>query len=184
MRTGRAVHLLVVRVLTTRARRGVLEVGAVRLPCALGRSGIVRRKREGDGGTPAGRWPLRTAHVRADRSAGPVHRPGRRLAVRPLRPDDGWCDAVGDRNYNRAIRHPYPASAERMWRADGLYDIVVVMGYNDGPRCRGRGSAIFLHCARETGDGLAPTEGCIALRRRDLARLLPHLTRCTVVAVG
>ena len=89
--------------------------------------------------------------------------------MRAIRPRDGWCDAPADRNYNRPVRHPYPASAERLWRADGLYDVVVVLGYNDRPRVRGRGSAIFMHVARP---GYAPTEGCIALARPHLLRVL------------
>lgn len=88
-------------------------------------------------------------------------------------PTDGWCDDSSDRNYNRHILHPYPASAEHLWRSDGLYDLVVVLGYNDQPRQPMRGSAIFLHCARPD---LAPTEGCIAVARADLLRLLPLLS--------
>ena len=94
------------------------------------------------------------------------------LPARPVRPDQGWCDAAGDRNYNRPVRHPYPASAERLWRHDALYDLVVVLGYNDRPRVHGRGSAIFLHVAQP---GYAPTEGCVALRRDHLVRLLAAL---------
>jgi L,D-peptidoglycan transpeptidase YkuD (ErfK/YbiS/YcfS/YnhG family) len=101
--------------------------------------------------------------------------------MRATRIEDGWCDAPGDRNYNRPISHPYPASAERMWRQDQLYDIVVVLGYNDRPRIRGRGSAIFLHVAR---GNLAPTEGCIALRRSDLEKLLPLIGGRTTLRIG
>ena len=79
-----------------------------------------------------------------------------------MRPDEGWCDAPADRNYNRSVKHPYRASAERLWRADGLYDVLVVLDYNERPRVRGRGSAIFVHVARPD---YAPTEGCIALAR-------------------
>jgi len=97
--------------------------------------------------------------------------------VRPIAPDDGWCDAPGDRNYNRPVRHPYPASAERLWREDGLYDIVVVLSHNVRPRVRGAGSAVFMHLARP---GYRPTEGCIALKREHLLRLLE---RCRTLRV-
>jgi L,D-peptidoglycan transpeptidase YkuD (ErfK/YbiS/YcfS/YnhG family) len=103
------------------------------------------------------------------------------LPLRTLRPTDGWCDAAQDRNYNRLVRHPYPASAERLWRADGLYDILVVLGHNDRPRIRNRGSAVFLHVAR--GD-LGPTEGCIALRRADLLKLLPLIGTRAVLRIA
>lgn len=154
--------------LSRRATRGVLAFDGLRCPCALGRSGMSAMKREGDGATPIGCWPVREVLYRRER--GP--RPRCALPIRPLRPNDGWCDAAGDRNYNRPVRHPYPASAERLWRDDHLYDLIVVLGYNDRPRRRGRGSAIFLHLARAN---LAPTEGCIALDRRSALRLLAAL---------
>lgn len=92
----------------------------------------------------------------------------------------GWCDAPADANYNREIEHPYPASAEHLWRQDRLYDLVVVTGYNVEPRSRQRGSAIFLHVARPD---FAPTEGCIAMRRQDLQRLLSVIRTPTEIVI-
>jgi L,D-peptidoglycan transpeptidase YkuD (ErfK/YbiS/YcfS/YnhG family) len=149
----------------------------MQVPCALGRGGIVRVKREGDGATPAGRLPLRRIWYRADRVARPVTG----LPTRAIRPDDGWCDAPGDRNYNRPVVIPYGASHERMWRDDGLYDIVIELGWNDRPRIRGRGSAIFLHIARPD---YAPTEGCVALAREHMMRLLPSLRPRSTLVIG
>ena len=144
---------------------GVLSYGPLRLPCALGPSGVRPRKREGDGATPQGLWPLRRVLYRADR----MRRPRTDLPIAATKPTDGWCDASGDRNYNRQVVLPYGGSAESLWRSDDVYDLVVIMGFNDAPRVRGHGSAIFLHIARP---GFAPTAGCIALRRGDLLRLL------------
>ena len=159
--------------LSAAATRGVVRLGGLAFPCALGRSGRSVRKREGDGATPVGRWRLLRVLYRSDRG----RRPSTRLPVRPIAPDDGWCDAPGDRNYNRPVRHPYPASAERLWREDGLYDIVVVLSHNVRPRVRGAGSAVFMHLARP---GYRPTEGCIALTREHLLRLLE---RCRTLRV-
>lgn len=156
------------RSLGARATKGWLACGNLRLPCALGRSGIASRKREGDGATPRGAFRLEAARFRPDRIA----RPRAGLPLAALHPDEGWCDAASDRNYNRRVRHPYPASAERLWRQDGLYDALIVVDYNRRPRIRGRGSAIFMHVASE---GLAPTEGCVALARRDLMKLLARI---------
>ena len=128
---------------------------------ALGRSGIRALKREGDGGTPLGRFPIRQVLYRADR----VPRPRTRLPVRAIRADDGWCEDPADRNYNRLVSLPPRRSADRLIRADHLYDLMLVLGHNDRPRVRGKGSAIFMHLARP---GYAPTAGCIALSRRDL----------------
>lgn len=99
-------------------------------------------------------------------------RPTTALSLRRIVRQDGWCDAAGDRNYNRPVRLPYPAGHERLWRDDALYDVVVVLDWNYSHRRPGRGSAIFLHVARAD---YAPTEGCVAVSRQDMARLLPRL---------
>ena len=167
---------LVVRSLSAAARTGVASIGALRFPCALGRSGRRAVKREGDGASPIGRWPARQVFYRPDRIA----RPMTGLPVRRIAPSDGWCDAPHDRNYNRRVRLPYAASAEEMWRGDGLYDLVVELGYNDRPRRRGCGSAIFMHVARE---GYEPTAGCVALERVHLLRLLRRMRTGTHVII-
>ncbi len=133
--------------------------------CALGPAGIVAEKREGDGATPAGRFPLRRVLYRPDR----MDAPETGLPAAALRPEDGWCDAPGDPNYNKPVSLPYPASHERLWRDDGVYDIIVILGHNDDPPIPGRGSAIFLHVARP---GYTDTEGCVALALEDLTALL------------
>ncbi|MCC7428854.1 MAG: L,D-transpeptidase family protein [Alphaproteobacteria bacterium] len=138
-----------------------------RMRCALGRGGVrpAREKREGDGATPAGTWPLRRILYRADREPPP----GGPLPRAPIALEDGWCDDPRDGAYNRPVRLPYPASAEEMWRKDDLYDLVVVLGHNDDPPVPGAGSAIFLHVARPD---FAPTAGCVALPKPELRRLL------------
>lgn len=156
--------------------KGILRLGNLRIPCALGRSGITHNKREGDGGTPAGRFELIDIRYRADR----IRRPLTQLPLRPTRPLDGWCDAVGDRNYNRPVRMPYPASAETMWRADALYDVVVILDWNISRRSQGRGSAIFFHLARP---GFTPTEGCVAVRLPDMRKILQRLRRGAAIEV-
>ena len=160
-------------------RRGQLIVGPCVIACALGAGGIVTDKREGDGGSPRGRFRLRGGAYRPDHL--PV-RPRTALALRATRPDDGWCDEAGDRRYNRPIRLPAPRlSAEAMWRGDGLYDVVLDIDYNRAPIRKGRGSAIFMHIARER---YAPTEGCVALARADLLRLLRRLGPRTHLRIG
>ena len=134
---------------------------------ALGKGGIrpAADKREGDGASPIGVWPLRRLLYRPDKAPPPLTA----LTATRIGPDDGWCDASDDPNYNRPVALPYPASAERMWRIDDVYDLVVVLGHNDDPVTPGMGSAIFLHLARPN---YAPTEGCVALARPDLEALL------------
>ena len=153
------------RLLSASRAVGWVDYGALSLPCAIGPSGVRACKRESDGATPRVLLPVREVLYRAGR----VRRPRTPLLVRPLRPDDGWCDEKLDRNYNRPVRLPYTASAETLWRQDNLYDVILVMGFNDLPRVRGRGSCIFMHIARP---GLTPTEGCVALAYDDLIRLI------------
>ena len=133
--------------------------------CAIGKGGIRTDKREGDGATPTGLLPLRRLLYRADRLA-PLHAA---VPVAPIAPDDGWCDDTNHADYNTQIRLPHPARHEELWRADAVYDVIGVLGWNDMHVVRGRGSAIFLHLARP---GFTPTEGCIALEQRDLLRVL------------
>ena len=129
--------------------------------CAIGVNGVMARKREGDGATPLGCFPMRRILYRADRLGAPHST----LPAVPLSPDDGWCDDPADSAYNRLVKLPYAASAETLWRSDGLYDVIVVLGYNDDSVVPGCGSAIFLHAAAAD---YAPTQGCIALARQHL----------------
>ena len=161
----REVAQIVVQSTSPGATTGRVMHGNLVAPCALGRSGRRHLKREGDGASPIGRWRLVQVLYRADRGRRPVTG----LPVRRLKPDDGWCDAPDDRNYNRRVRLPYPARSESLWRDDRLYDIVVVLDHNRCPRRRNGGSAIFLHLATP---GFRPTAGCVALRERVLRRLL------------
>lgn len=146
---------------------GWLDFGGAKVRCALGPAGVVPAadKREGDGASPAGVWPIRRVLFRPDR--GPP--PATALPVAAIAEDDGWCDAPEDPAYNQPVKLPYPASAERMWRDDHLYDLVVVLGHNDDPPVAGLGSAIFLHLAKPD---YAPTHGCVAVARADLEALL------------
>ena len=148
--------------------RGWLVAGPLALPVALGRGGIRADKREGDGGTPRGRFKLRRLWWRADRAP----RPRTGLPVRPIRPDDGWCEDPNDRAYNRPVRLPEGRPADRLWRDDALYDFIIELDHNTRPRIAGRGSAVFVHVARP---GFAPTAGCIALDARALRRLIERL---------
>lgn len=145
---------------------GRLEAAGRSWRCALGKGGLSANKREGDGATPLGSYPLRRVLYRSDRLSAP---PATALPVVPLDPADGWCDDAAHPDYNRPVRLPHPARHEIMWRDDGVYDVVVVLGHNDDPPVPGKGSAIFLHVARP---GYLPTEGCVALALSDLLEVL------------
>lgn len=155
---------------------GVLRLGGAAWRAAYGRGGLRADKQEGDGTTPIGLLPLRRVLYRADRGRAPACL----VPVEPIAPTDGWCDDPGDAAYNTPVTLPCDASHEALWRADALYDVIGVLGWNDAPVRRGRGSAIFLHVARPD---YAPTEGCVALAPEDLrAALAAGLTAIEVRA--
>lgn len=155
----------------------ILEADGFAVRCAIGRGGMKPDKREGDGATPIGLWRLREGYYRPDRMPAPETR----LKMTALRPDDGWCDAPGDPNYNRPVKLPYAASHEELWREDAIYDVIVVLGYNDDPVVAGKGSAIFLHLAR--GD-YSPTAGCVAVSLEDMMQLLALASADTALRVA
>ena len=157
--------------------RGLLRAGSLTVPAAIGSGGLVHRPREGDRATPAGAYRLLGVFYRPDR----VGRPRTALPVRPLRPDDGWCDAPFHACYNRPVRHPFPVSAERLWRDDGIYDVMVVLDFNIHPRVQGRGSAIFFHLARPD---FTPTLGCIAIPEPAMRNILARSTPRTKLVTG
>jgi L,D-peptidoglycan transpeptidase YkuD (ErfK/YbiS/YcfS/YnhG family) len=155
---------------------GRLHANGLTVSCAIGKSGAcdAAAKREGDGCTPLGIWPIRAALLRP----GHGFDPPAGLPWRWLRPADGWSDDRADPAYNRAVRHPHAFSAEHLWRHDAHYDVVLVLGHNDDPPVPGAGSAIFLHLRGET-----PTEGCVAIAREAMASLLPRLTPGSVIEI-
>jgi L,D-peptidoglycan transpeptidase YkuD (ErfK/YbiS/YcfS/YnhG family) len=155
---------------------GRFHAGPVVVRCAIGRGGIRQDKREGDRATPGGALRLLGGFFRPDR----VLRKACVSPMRPAGPRDGWCDDPESALYNRRVVVPCRASHEKLWRADRLYDLVIILDYNIHPRRKNRGSAIFLHCARPD---FAPTGGCIALRLDDLLRLLPRLARKAVLTI-
>jgi L,D-peptidoglycan transpeptidase YkuD (ErfK/YbiS/YcfS/YnhG family) len=158
---------------------GKLRFNGREYACALGRSGILQPKHEGDGGTPAGLFPLRELRYRPDRMAVPKSG----LPIYKARPADGWCDEPADPAYNRIVHMPYQADAETMWRDDHLYDVLAVIGYNDAPPVPGAGSAIFLHVARQKGNALLPTSGCVSMRIEDVLAVLAACTPETMIDI-
>ncbi|WP_420412902.1 L,D-transpeptidase family protein [Roseibium sp.] len=175
---GKLAEILEVHALPRDRTKGVLSCGPITVPCALGRSGVIARKREGDGATPLGSFEVLHVYYRGDR--GP--RPQSLLPVEALRPNMGWCDDPHHRCYNRSVDLPFAASHEKMWRDDRLYDIVVVLDCNMSPPVKGQGSAIFFHIARED---YRPTEGCVAVSPQHMRLILSKIAPgCQMVVRG
>ena len=144
-----------------------LQADRCRVAAHIGQGGLISAadKREGDGGTPCGRGPVRAVYYRPDR----VKCPDTPLPCHRLTADCGWCDDVTSLDYNRYVKRPYNFRHEQMWRHDEAYDFVVELGYNDDPAVVGHGSAIFLHCIAA---GKTSTAGCVAVDRDDLAMII------------
>lgn len=157
---------------------GRFIAGDLSFRCTLGKGGIISAadKREGDGASPVGVWPIRSVYYRPDR----ILQPQTGLNCIPLRPHDGWCDAPTDPLYNRPVTLPYPASHEKLWRTDHVYNVICELGFNDDPILPGQGSAIFMHLARANYE---PTEGCVALSEADLLAVLKICTSDTTVEI-
>ncbi len=155
---------------------GVLEFRGTLYRCALGRNGIVTNKQEGDGATPSGTYPLLRLFRRADKCPAVETS----LPSQDIHPHDGWCDAPLHPDYNRLVKCPFDASHEKMWRDDDLYDLVIEIGHNSSPVVPGAGSAVFMHVAMPD---YTPTEGCVALAKKDLLKLLPEWSTATVIKI-
>src|ERR1700730_14113486 len=174
----RRISLRLMRVSGRPGRRsqGWLFAGQNPVPVALGRSGIRADKREGDGATPAGRFRPVRLWWRADR----LPRPRTLLPVRRIRAGEAWCEGPADRRSNHAFSRSANDPGDRLSRDDGLYDVIVEIDHNTRPRVAGRGSAVFIHIAREA---LTPTAGCIALRCNDILALLRRLSPKTRIQI-
>tara|TARA_B100001059_G_C17589486_1_gene453898 strand:+ start:241 stop:756 length:516 start_codon:yes stop_codon:yes gene_type:complete len=136
--------------------------------CAIGLSGISDTKKENDGTTPAGQYNIRSVLYRPDR----IPQPDTFLRVEPLNTNDVWCDNPKKKEYNLKVKYSRTLTTERLWRKDNLYDLILVIGYNDDPVIAGKGSAIFMHVAKPNYE---PTRGCIALKLDDLYQILKNL---------
>ncbi len=169
-----AIH---VRPAAGNPRRGWLVAGTHILPVALGRGGIKANKFEGDGGTPRGTFRPVRLWWRADRHV----RPRTFLPVRAIRSTDAWSENPADRHYNRPVMRAPGESGDRLKRDDHLYDFIVEIDHNTRPRIARRGSAVFLHLAREN---FAPTAGCVGMTRGAMLRLLARIGPHTRIVIG
>ncbi|WP_420548483.1 L,D-transpeptidase family protein [Curvivirga sp.] len=134
-------------------------------PCALGKNGLIKDKREGDNASPIGVWKIIRVLYRADKGSKPICN----FPIQEIQTDDGWCDSPEHHLYNQQVKLPFEASHEELFRKDNIYDIVVVLDHNLDPAVPYGGSAIFMHIARDNYEG---TAGCIALRRDHLEHIL------------
>jgi L,D-peptidoglycan transpeptidase YkuD (ErfK/YbiS/YcfS/YnhG family) len=173
----RPLSAITIRAAAGNPRRGWLTAGGRTIPVALGRGGIQANKREGDSGTPKGTFYPRKLWWRADRHP----QPRTFLPVRAIAAADAWCEDPNDRHYNRPVRLDRDCGGDRLRREDHLYDFIIEIDHNFRPRIAGRGSAVFLHLAR---DNFAPTAGCVSMTKSAMLHLLQRLRPDTRIVIG
>ena len=147
-----------------------------KVKCAVGKRGISIKKKEGDFITPKGTFKIKEIFYRKDRVENLITR----LKKTVIRKNMGWCDDPKSKKYNKLIYFPFKHSAEKFYRSDNIYDIILVLNFNMNPVKKNKGSAIFIHVAKKS---FQPTQGCIALNKIELIKLVKSIKINTVVKI-
>jgi len=148
-----------------------------KIKCSIGKSGISSMKKEGDLSTPKGVFKLGSLYYRKDRINTPKCKIKKRILLKKM----GWCNDSKSKNYNKEIKFPFKYKAERLYRKDGVYDLFINIKYNFRPVIKKKGSAIFLHLS---DNRYKPTEGCVAITKKDFLKILPLITKDTKISIG
>ena len=148
-----------------------------RLKCAIGKRGISNKKKEGDYCTPKGILKFKAVFYRKDR----VPKIKTQLKKVAITKNMGWCDEPKSKSYNKLVKFPFSYSAEKLYKRNSIYDIIVITNYNIRPTIKNKGSAIFLHIAKKN---YTPTKGCIAVSKKDLKLLLKFIDKKTKLIVN
>ncbi len=92
----------------------------------------------------------------------------------------GWCDDPKSSDYNKLVKLPFAYSHEKLFKKDNIYDIILVLNYNMSPVKKNKGSAIFIHVAK---NDFKKTEGCVAIRKPSLIKLVKEINLKTKVKI-
>lgn len=158
-------------------KNGYLYYKNFKFRCAIGRSGIKKKKLEGDGITPKGRYKIIKIYYRSDK----IKNFKTEIKKIEIKKNMGWCDDPSSNLYNKQIKIPSNQHYENLYRKDNLYDVLAVLNYNLDPIKKNKGSAIFLHVASSSYEN---TEGCIALKKKDLIMLLSYIKKNEKINIG
>ena len=148
-----------------------------KIKCAIGKRGIGNKKKEGDQITPKGKFKIKTILYRKDR----ISNFNSKIVKLPIQKSMGWCDDPRSKHYNKLIKFPFKYSAERLYRKDSTYDIILVLNYNLNPIRKGKGSAIFIHITKKN---YKKTLGCIAVSRKDLKKIIKKINKSTTIHIS
>jgi L,D-peptidoglycan transpeptidase YkuD (ErfK/YbiS/YcfS/YnhG family) len=151
-------------------KSGLIKYKNFKFRCALGKAGIGEKKREGDNITPKGNHKIVKIYYRSDR----IKKISSKFRLIEITKDMGWCDDPNSKNYNQLVNLPSKYTHEKLFKKNNIYDIIVVLNYNIKPVIKNKGSAIFIHVAKKK---YPPTQGCIALKKNDLLKLLSKISK-------
>ena len=154
-----------------------LTLDKYRIKCAIGKRGIGHKKRECDKITPKGKFKIKTILYRKDR----VSHFKSKITTLPITKVMGWCDDPKSKKYNKLIKLPFKGSAEKLYKEDNTYDIILVLNYNFNPIQKGKGSTIFLHVASKN---YKSTLGCIAVSKFNLKKIIKKINKSTIVNIS
>ena len=157
-------------------KRHFLLYKGYKLKCCIGKSGLAKKKREGDLKTPKGLFELGLLYFRTDR----IKSLRSKIQKKVIKKNMGWCDDSRSKKYNQEIRFPFKFRAERLYRKDKIYDIFINIKYNQSPAIKRKGSAIFLHVANRN---YKPTKGCVAILKRDFLKIIPFINKNTKISI-
>ncbi len=147
-----------------------------KVKCAIGKRGIGKKRREGDLITPKGLFKIKKVYFRRDKVRGLETK----FSMKAITKNMGWCNDPKSNKYNQLIKYPFAFNAEKLYRNDNIYDIVIVLNFNSRPVKKNKGSAIFLHVAKRK---YKPTEGCVAIKKNELKKLLKLITIQTRIKI-
>ena len=153
-----------------------LKIDNFKFKCCVGKKGIDKEKTEGDKKTPRGIFGLEKLYYRNDR----IKKPFTKLKCIKITKNMGWCNNIKDKiNYNKLINIKKKTRHEKLYRRDFKYDLVIPIKYNWKKRVPGKGSCIFLHLTKN----YKPTEGCIALSKKDFLIMLKLINTKTKIKI-
>ena len=144
--------------------------------CSVGKSGVTHLKKEGDLATPKGLFKLGLLYYRKDR----IKSLKCRIKKKVIKKGMGWCNDSRSKKYNQEIYFPFKYRAEKLYRRDKIYDILINIKYNHSPIIKKKGSAIFLHLSNKY---YRPTSGCVAISKNDFLKILPLINKKTKILI-
>jgi len=158
-------------------KKNNLFVDQYKIKCSIGKRGIKNKKKEGDKITPKGKFKIKIIFYRKDR----IPNFNSKIPKMPINKNMGWCDDPKSKYYNKLIKFPFKYKAEKLYRTDNIYDIILVLNFNTNPIRRGKGSAIFIHIAKKN---YSKTLGCVSVSKKNLKKIIKKIDKYTTVNIS